>query len=223
MCTGKCSQAIGVSLYPLSLICIAANAILFFPGWSTEPSKYPGEQISAEVRNLAGIIGGGILVLIPAIHIQATGRKGCCSSRVGMFLSILFAAIGLTGSLFCLVMSVVGLFRGPVCLYDPSTLGATAVTHGNESATHSLIWGRPFERPLEQINNESYLFHHELWSICEEPPNVVEFNVILFSIQLAAGGVEVVLCFIQMLNGLFGCICGTCRREEDEEKKELKL
>lgn len=71
-------------------------------------------------------------------------------------------------------------------------------------------------------SNGSYLTNKELWTLCTEPENVVEFNVGLFSTLLTAAGVELVLCLIQMVNGLFGCICGTCSGKEvrPEQKKE---
>ncbi|XP_053318867.1 transmembrane 4 L6 family member 5-like [Spea bombifrons] len=201
MCTGKCSKFIGLSLYPFAVICIICNILLFFPGWETEPVRNTQDQLTPEVIYLGGIIGGGILVLIPAIHIQATGRQGCCNNRCGMFLSILFAAIGVAGSVYSFTVSTVGMVRGPVCNYtDP--------------ITHDPKWGRPFFTELENFSNESYLFNRETWSVCTYPPNVAEFNIILFSIILAASGIEIILCVTQMLNGLFGCLCGTCRNKD---------
>ncbi|XP_063787001.1 transmembrane 4 L6 family member 5-like [Pseudophryne corroboree] len=217
MCTGKCAICIGGALYPLAIICIIANVILYFPGWSVEAAENAGEKLTYEVTTFLGIIAGGLLVLIPAIQIHASGRKGCCGNRWGMFFSILCSAIGLTGSLFCLVMCVTGIFRGPVCAYYITDL-TNATTAGP-----TLVWGRPFEKPMPEYNNDSYIFHRESWDICVEPKDVAEFNIILFSILLAASSFEVILCTVQLFNGLFGCICGTCREEEigyEDMKKE---
>ncbi|XP_018422170.1 PREDICTED: transmembrane 4 L6 family member 4-like [Nanorana parkeri] len=198
MCTGKCAKFIGIALYPLVLISLIANIIQFFPGWEIDPISNPSNQMTPEVLYLGGVIGGGLLVLIPAIHIQATGRQeGCCNNRCGMFLSIIFAAIGVAGSVYGFAVSVVGMVKGPTCLYQNST---TTVT-----------WGRPFYTELDKFSNESYLFNHDLWSICKFPADVTLFNVVLFSIVLSTTGISLVLCVIQMLNGLFGCCCGTCR------------
>ncbi|KAM4036967.1 transmembrane 4 L6 family member 5-like [Anomaloglossus baeobatrachus] len=217
MCTGKCAKCIGGALYPFAVICIVANTILYFPGWSLEAAENAGLKLTTEVSTLLGIVGGGVMVIIPAIQIQASGRKGCCGNRCGMLLSILCAAIGLTGSLFCLVMSVVGLTRGPVCAYhDPDQINTT--TPGNDS----LIWGRPFEKPMSEYNNESYLYHKDVWNVCVRPPNVVEFNIILFSILLAASSFEVLLCAVQFFNGLFGAICGTCNKDKNDYKDMKK-
>ncbi|KAM3924918.1 transmembrane 4 L6 family member 4-like [Leptodactylus fuscus] len=199
MCTGKCAKFIGISLYPLCVLSIIANVIQFFPGWETEPVSNPGEQMTPEVIYLGGIIGGGILVLIPAIHIQATGREGCCNNRCGMFLSIIFAVIGVAGSLYGFVVSVVGMVKGPQCQY---------LTGQNTTS-----WGRPFDSNLTEFSDKNYLFHQDLWDVCTYPKDVVVFNIIFFSIVLGSTGISLILCTIQVINGLFGCLCGTCRKE----------
>ncbi|KAM3924652.1 transmembrane 4 L6 family member 4-like [Leptodactylus fuscus] len=194
MCTGKCSKFIGISLFPFSVISIICNLILLFPGWDLEPVENASEQLTPEVLYLGGVIGGGLLVLIPAIHIQATGRKGCCDNRCGMFLSILFAVIGVAGAAYGFVVSVFAMVRGPQCFYAPDT------------------WGRPFYTNLTDLDDKNYLFNKDLWSICELPKDVVMFNIVLFSMILASSGISLILCTIQVINGLFGTICGTCRK-----------
>ncbi|XP_063302067.1 transmembrane 4 L6 family member 5-like [Pelobates fuscus] len=220
MCTGKCSKFIGVSLYPLILICITANLMMFFPDWSTEYIVNAGEQITQEVRSVGGIVGGGLLVLISAVHIQATGRKGCCNNRCGMFLSIAFSIIGLGGAVFGFLMSLIGLLRGPVCQFNPTFSNDDNVI---KPTNGSLVWGRPFDGELEELSDDNYLFHPETWNTCVAPPNVVMFNVILFSTTLVATGIEIILCAVQVLNGLFGCICGTCRKEKNEKGDKGEL
>ncbi|XP_030044083.1 transmembrane 4 L6 family member 5 [Microcaecilia unicolor] len=205
MCTGKCAKFIGASLYPLILFNIVCNVVLFFPNWKTEYIKEPDMFITPEVVYLGGLIGGGILILIPAIHIQATGRKGCCANRCGMFLSIAFAAVGVAGSVYSTVVAILGLVHGPKCLAKNPVTGML-----------NANWTSPFKEELEKFNNESYLFNKDMWSICVEPEGVVEFNIILFSIILASSLIQVVLCLIQMINGLFGCLCGTCRKDKSE-------
>ncbi|XP_052010547.1 transmembrane 4 L6 family member 1-like [Xyrauchen texanus] len=194
MCTGKCSKCIGISLYPLVLVSIICNIVLFFPDLKSIYAQQETEglyRLTDEVKYMGGIIGGGILVLIPAIHIHSTGRQGCCANRCGMFLSIIFAAIGVVGGLYSAIVAAVGLVDGPVCM--------------NEIG----VWGRPFKS-----SSESYLGNSDIWDSCKEPQYVVEFNLGLFSALLVAGFLEVVLCGFQMFNGLFGCICGTCSNKE---------
>ncbi|KAG7484520.1 hypothetical protein MATL_G00050250 [Megalops atlanticus] len=191
MCTGKCARCIGVTLYPLAVISIICNIILFFPNWETKWAMQEreglGNRITQEVKYMGGVIGGGIMVLIPAIHIHLTGKEGCCANRCGMFLSIAFAAVGVAGALYSFIVAILGLVNGPTCLF-------------------SLTWTTPF-KDMEK----NYLSDSTLWSNCLQPENVVEFNLALFSILLVVSSLELILCAFQMVNGLCGCLCGTCR------------
>ncbi|XP_030636673.1 transmembrane 4 L6 family member 5 [Chanos chanos] len=192
MCTGKCSRFIAIALYPLALVSVICNIMLFFPGWETKWVSEEGNgenRITPEVKYMGGLIGGGIMVLVPAIHIHLTGKKGCCANRCGMFLSIGFAALGVAGAIYSLSVASVGLANGPVC----SVKGT---------------WTRPF------LNDSgSYLSDRESWAVCTEPKDVVEFNLGLFATLLLVACVELLLCGFQMVNGLFGCLCGTCNEK----------
>ncbi|XP_020646106.3 metallo-beta-lactamase domain-containing protein 1 isoform X2 [Pogona vitticeps] len=204
MCTGTCSRVVGAALWPLALLGIVANILLAFPDWKTEYVHGWGKRLTPEVLYLGGLVGGGVMVLVPAIHIQATGRRGCCGNRCGMLLSVLFAAVGVLGALYALTVSMLGLVHGPFCQYLNGTL---------------LVWGRPFEHHEESSSQESYLFDTSLWDTCLDPPGVTRFNVILFSLIGCASLVELGLCFIQIFNGLFGCLCGTCREDKMNEER----
>ncbi|NP_001098587.1 uncharacterized protein LOC565274 [Danio rerio] len=188
MCTGKCAFCVGTSLYPLAVISIICNIILFFPGWDVKYSQ--NGQLTEEVKYMGGLVGGGVMVLIPAFHIHLTGKQGCCANRCGMFLSILFAAVGVVGALYSFIVALMGLINGPYCL-------------------SSFSWTTPFKD-----RNESYLKDRDSWKDCTEPKNVVEFNVGLFSTLLVTSAVQLVLCAVQMINGLFGCLCGTCKKDK---------
>lgn len=63
--------------------------------------------------------------------------------------------------------------------------------------------------------NTSYLVNQTLWTICTYPNNVVMWHVVLFSILLSMGVLQMVLCGIQVVNGCLGCICGDCRDSKD--------
>ncbi|KAG9464669.1 hypothetical protein GDO78_019573 [Eleutherodactylus coqui] len=200
MCTGECSKFIGVILYPFCALCILCNILLFFPGWSTEAVNDPQVKLTPEVLYLGGFLGSGVLVLIPAICIQYTGRRGICNNRFGMLISIILAAVALCGSIYGFITSLLGLLHGPTCHYR--------VFNGD------MRWTSPFKVEKEFRDLErSYLFHREVWSRCIVPEGVVEFNIIFFSTIMAASIIQVVLCAIQMINGLFGCLCGTCQRK----------
>ncbi|CAL8241742.1 unnamed protein product [Merluccius merluccius] len=200
MCTGSCSRFIGIALYVLTAVSIICNIILFFPDFSIKFSQ--DDHITEEVKYMGGLIGGGIIVLIPAIHIHLTSSKGCCNNRCGMFLSIGFAAAGVSGAVYSMSTAALGLANGPLCLWENSE---------NPNPT----WGTPF------YGNGSYLENTDWWEWCQEPKNVVQFNLTLFSILLVVAGVELVLCLIQMVNGLFGCLCGTCSGDKTEGQADM--
>lgn len=60
MCTGKCSRCIAITLYPLVLISMICNIVLFFPGGDVKYIK--NGHITEEVKYMGGLIGGGIMV-----------------------------------------------------------------------------------------------------------------------------------------------------------------
>ncbi|XP_068600848.1 transmembrane 4 L6 family member 1 isoform X2 [Brachionichthys hirsutus] len=113
MCTGKCSLCIAVTLYPLALISIICNIVLFFPGGDVKYAK--DGHITEEVKYMGGLIGGGLMVLLPALYIHLTGKDTCCGNRCGMFLSIVFAAVGVAGAFYSFGVAVLGLQNGPLC------------------------------------------------------------------------------------------------------------
>uniref|UniRef100_I3J8R7 Transmembrane 4 L six family member 21a n=1 Tax=Oreochromis niloticus TaxID=8128 RepID=I3J8R7_ORENI len=189
MCTGKCSRFVAVTLYPLVVISIICNIVLFFPDGDVTYAK--DGHITAEVKYMGGLIGGGVMVLLPALYIHLTGKQGCCGNRCGMFLSIAFAAVGVAGALYSLIVAALGLQNGPLC----KTV---------------LVWTTPFK---ELTGDNNYLQNDKLWSLCTEPKNIVQFNLGLFGTLLATSCLQVILCAIQMINGLFGCLCGTCNKE----------
>ncbi|XP_078121840.1 transmembrane 4 L6 family member 1-like isoform X2 [Sander vitreus] len=175
MCTGKCSRCIAITLYPLALICIICNIVLFFPGGDIKYAK--DGHITEEV-------------LIAAIYINLTEARECCGNRFGMFLSIAFAAVGVAGALYSFIVAVLGLNNGPLCKYDG-------------------MWTTPFKN-----SNSTYLADQKLWVECKEPKNVVQFNIGLFLTLMATSCLQVLLCAIQMINGLFGCLFGVCINKE---------
>ncbi|XP_075433759.1 transmembrane 4 L6 family member 5 [Ascaphus truei] len=198
MCTGKCSRFVGLSLLPMALICIGANLLLFFPNGETKWN----DHITIQVWLMGGIVGGGLFVLCPSCNAVRAGGKGCCGAgccgnRCRMLRSVFSSIFGGLGSFYCLAVSATALSDGPLC-----NLNATA---GFQK------WGYHFKNL-----NQSYLQDQALWSLCEEPHNIVLWNIVLFSILLGFGVIEFVLCCIQIINGLMGVMCGDCRKKGDK-------
>ncbi|XP_008331332.1 transmembrane 4 L6 family member 1-like [Cynoglossus semilaevis] len=122
---------------------------------------------------------------MPALYIQLTGQTGCCGNRLGMLVSIIFAGVGAVGAAYCFIVALIGLHNGPLC------------NDGDK-------WTRPFAD-----RDPNYMTKSSWWTECLEPKNVVQFNMGLFITLMAASCLQVVLCVIQVINGLVGCLCGT--------------
>lgn len=75
MCTGKCSRFIAVALYPLVLLSIICNIVLFFPDGDTKYAK--DGHITEEVKYMGGVVGGGIMVSCPYWRMLLSDT-GCC-------------------------------------------------------------------------------------------------------------------------------------------------
>ena len=84
MCTGKCARCVGLTLIPLSLLCILANALLLVPGGKT---TWTDGHLSLQVWLMAGFIGGGLMVRgRPGGHsagLGSLGRGDSCPGRGG--------------------------------------------------------------------------------------------------------------------------------------------
>ncbi|NXP73370.1 T4S4 protein, partial [Ramphastos sulfuratus] len=102
-----------------------------------------------------------------------------------MFSSVIFAAIGVLGAGYCFILSAVAINNGPKCYTDSG-------------------WKYPFE-------NGNYLSNHTLWDDCQSPENIIPWNLTLFSLLLVMSGIQLVLCGIQVVNGLLGTLCGDCK------------
>ncbi|XP_036621983.1 transmembrane 4 L6 family member 5 [Trichosurus vulpecula] len=191
MCTGKCARCIGLSLIPMSIICILANILLLVPNGQTKWT----EHLGLHVHLSAGFIGGGIMVLCPGISAVRAGGKGCCGAgccgnRCRMLNSVFSSIIGGIGAIYCLSVSGSALEEGPKCL--------TGLPDK---------WGYPF-----QNSNGNYLRNSTLWDLCLDPPIVVPWHVTLFALLAAVSALELVLCGIQLVNGVLGVFCGDCRK-----------
>nr|XP_055177756.1 transmembrane 4 L6 family member 4 [Nyctereutes procyonoides] len=191
MCTGGCAKCLGSTLIPLALFGFLANILLFFPGGRVIDNN---DHLSEEVWFFGGILGSGVLMIFPALVFLGLRNNDCCGccgnescgKRFAMFTSTIFAVIGFLGAGYSFVISAISINRGPKCLMDNST------------------WGYPF-------HDGDYLNDEALWSKCLKPEDVVPWNLTLFSILLVVGAIQMLLCVIQVVNGLLGTLCGDCQ------------
>ncbi|XP_008568337.1 PREDICTED: transmembrane 4 L6 family member 5 [Galeopterus variegatus] len=196
MCTGKCARCVGLSLIPLSLVCILANTLLLVPNGKT---TWTNENLTSQVWYMAGFIGGGLMVLCPGIAAVRAGGKGCCGAgccgnRCRMLRSVFCSAFGVLGAIYCLAVSAAALQIGPKCFMNGK-------------------WDYHFKG-----TSGAYLRNQTQWDLCEEPPHVVAWNVTLFSLLVAASCLEIVLCGIQLVNATLGVFCGDCRGKEVRQR-----
>ncbi|CAN9500895.1 unnamed protein product [Ophioblennius macclurei] len=190
MCSGSFAKCLGITLLPLSVACVLCNILLFFPGGTSVAT----EDITNEAFYFGGLLGSGILMIFPALVFLGLKNNDCCGCcgnescgrRFAMLSSILFAAIGVFGAGYSVVTSAVAINKGPKCFVN-----------GQNSTEYPFLDG-------------DYLSDTDLWAKCTSPPDVVPWHLTLFSMLLIFGLVQMALCAVQVLNGLFGALCGDC-------------
>ncbi|XP_056895459.1 transmembrane 4 L6 family member 4 isoform X2 [Takifugu flavidus] len=193
MCSGGFAKCLGISLLPLSIVCVLCNILLFFPG-GTSVDK---DNITVQVWYFGGIIGSGVLMIFPALVFLGLKNNDCCGCcgnescgrRFAMLSSILFAGVGVLGAGYSFIISIVAINHGPKCLVF-------------KNETHRE-WSVPF-------SNGDYLSNTSYWSRCLEPDGVVSWHLSLFSVLLVMGLIQIALCAVQVVNGLLGALCGDC-------------
>ncbi|XP_023788468.1 transmembrane 4 L6 family member 1 isoform X2 [Cyanistes caeruleus] len=169
------------------------------------PQLSPGHAhipMHSTITSASETLMQGILqVLIPAAVFIGLHNDDCCEcfghegggKSCAILSSVLAAFVGILGSGYCITISALGLSQGPYCF-----------THLERN------WIYPFTD-----SSGGYLFEYNKWSECQEPQNIVQWNVTLFSILLVLGGIEFILCFIQIINGILGGLCGLCCSHEE--------
>ncbi|CAK6978590.1 transmembrane 4 L6 family member 4 [Scomber scombrus] len=192
MCSGSFAKCLGITLIPLAIVCVLCNILLFFP--SGEPAEH--DHITDEVFYCGGILGSGVLMIFPALVFLGLKNNDCCGCcgnescgrRFAMLSSILFAAVGVMGAGYSVIVSAVAINQGPKCYHE---------TNGTQE------WGYPF------MEND-YLSDKQLWSQCLQPKDIVHWHLSLFSVLLVMGIIQMALCAVQVVNGLLGALCGDC-------------
>uniref|UniRef100_A0ABM5FVE4 Transmembrane 4 L6 family member 1-like n=1 Tax=Pogona vitticeps TaxID=103695 RepID=A0ABM5FVE4_9SAUR len=118
MCYGRCAKYIGYILLVLAVLCIVTNVLLYFPN-----GERSHVHLNTYVGCLHGIIGGGILVMIPAcvfIGLEHQHFHDCCPREnhrrnCALLASVCLACIGLLGAGYCFIISALGIANEPHC------------------------------------------------------------------------------------------------------------
>ncbi|XP_022438439.1 transmembrane 4 L6 family member 4 [Monodon monoceros] len=192
MCTERCAKCLGSTLIPLAVSGFLAHLLLFFPGGKVIDNN---DHLSDEVWYFGGILGSGVLMIFPALVFLGLENNDCCrccgnescGKRFAMFTSTIFAVVGVLGAGYSFIISAVSINKGPKCLM-----------------VNNSTWGYPFL-------DGDYLRDRDLWSQCEKPDNVIPWHLTLFSILLIIGAFQILICAIQVINGLLGTLCGDCQ------------
>ncbi|KAK7156862.1 hypothetical protein R3I94_006796 [Phoxinus phoxinus] len=182
MCVGHCSRCVGMALIPVAIVCMVANVLLLFPDMK---SQYLTERhVTREAMWCSGIWASGLLVLVAARGFTTHYEKtGCCYFTAEVLRKLGYTCLAIVAAGLCFVVSGIGLTLGPLCLHN---------------GTEGLKW----ERPLKQVKSGEilYLYDPERWaSACVEPRGVVIWNTVLFSVLMAASGLELVFCALHLL------------------------
>ncbi|XP_064372510.1 transmembrane 4 L6 family member 18 isoform X2 [Dromaius novaehollandiae] len=111
--------------------------------------------------------------------------EGICFSGVMSFISIVLALLGIAFSGYNCIISALGLIQGPFC-------------------NSSTGWDYIFKDTAG-----GYLTDYSAWSRCTEPANIVEWSIILLSILIALGGLQMIICFLKVAAELKRTLCGT--------------
>ncbi|KAF4103800.1 hypothetical protein G5714_014787 [Onychostoma macrolepis] len=191
MCTGHCSRSVGMALIPIAIICMLANALLLFPDMKYQ--YLTESHVTREALWCSGIWASGLLVLVAArgftTHYE---KKGCCYFTAEVLRKLGYTCLAILAAGLCFVVSGTGLALGPLCLHN---------------STDGLKWGRPLKQV--KTGEQLYLYAPERWpSACVEPRGVVIWNMALFSILMAASGLQLIFCVLHLLTALLEFMCG---------------
>ncbi|XP_043114311.1 transmembrane 4 L6 family member 5-like [Puntigrus tetrazona] len=191
MCTGRCSRSVGMALIPIAIVCMLANALLLFPDMKYQ--YLTENHVTREATWSTGIWASGLLVLVAAraftTHYE---KKGCCYFTAEVLRKLGYTCLAVLAAGLCFVVSGTGLALGPLCLHN---------------STEGPKWGRPLKQV--RTGEQLYLYAPERWSsACVEPRGVVVWNVTLFSVLMAASGLQLIFCALHLLAAVLEFMCG---------------
>ncbi|XP_078060194.1 transmembrane 4 L6 family member 20-like [Mustelus asterias] len=230
----------GSCLLALTILAIVLNMVpLIFNCYDGRLFQNP---VSCYEWWLPGVFGGGILV-IPTVSMTLAARKGQnCNTRTGLLLSALLSLISVLGALYCALVSLHSLTKGPlVCETENHSLENCSLSIEdikslsnlkidlkwfledecgiNQTGFHTLPVA-PSELPGANSstapNNKFIVSSLKAASIAPTLETDVSFqkavHMITFSGLFLIGVLEMIVSAMQIMVGVCGCVCGTSRR-----------
>ncbi|CAL1571293.1 unnamed protein product [Knipowitschia caucasica] len=192
MCVSRCLRCVGVALVALTIVSFLSNLFLLFPHMET---RFLLEgHVTREALWCTGLWGSGLTVLLGArSFLVSSHTSGCCAFRSKMVSLVLVSLVCCVVAGFSSLVSLTGLVQGPMCLYNSTSRGPT--------------WGVPLKPTADR--DPGYLWNSSLWSsVCMEPQDVVQWNLVWFGLQSGSGLVQTLLCAINLLNAMMGLVLG---------------
>ncbi|XP_075056631.1 transmembrane 4 L6 family member 20 [Mixophyes fleayi] len=233
-CTENWTTCNGFSLMLLALLAIALNLTPLVADY-VEDGRLFYNPISCYEWWLPGLIGGGLLVL-PAVSMSLAARKkGSCNSRAGMLSSSLLSLVAIVGGAYCTVIAIYAISKGPlICEKGSKSLEQCDYTLNDlrniQNLNFELGWflndtcipTSSDVTPTSSSGNvtgrwfiQERILDFELdLQINENTQKIIHITV--FVGLAIIGLLEAIVSISQIVAGLFGCICGTTKREDDD-------
>ncbi|XP_067851197.1 transmembrane 4 L6 family member 20-like isoform X1 [Heptranchias perlo] len=226
----------GSCLLALTILAIILNMIPLIVDY--HDGQLFQNSISCYEWWLPGVFGGGILV-IPAVSMSLAARKGQkCNTRTGMLLSALLSLISVIGALYCALVSLHSLVKGPlVCdtashslencnfsIEDIKSLSnlkfdlkwfvedKCGINQTDFQTVPTDLPGTNFSNvPISKLTVSSMAAASTAPTLEMDAELQKTIHMITFTGLFLVGILEVVVSVMQIVVGVCGCICGTSK------------
>ncbi|KAM8790382.1 transmembrane 4 L6 family member 20 [Rhynchonycteris naso] len=211
----------GFSLLFLLLLGVVLNAIPLIVN-RVEEGEFFQNPISCFEWWFPGIIGAGLMVIPATTASLAARKRACCNNRSGMLLSSVLNVITILGAVYCVLVSVQALLKGPLicnsagnstssCEFSLDNIsniypGPYLQWYFNESCVPHDIHYPTFNDTMANDGRRRSLH----FSSKEDAHKTIHLSV--FSGLLLVGCLEILFGLSQIVIGLLGCLCGVSKR-----------
>ncbi|XP_036611599.1 transmembrane 4 L6 family member 20 [Trichosurus vulpecula] len=221
-CCESWTSCNGFSLLVLLLLGVILNIVPLVV-YKIEDGELFQNPISCFEWWYPGIIGAGALA-IPATAMSLAARKrACCNNRFGMILSSFLSVVTIAGGLYCMLVSLLALFEGPLICNDNGNSSVNCeFSFKNFSDFHrfnqsfdSLKWFYSTcvpDVPSYSVTEDSRNVTQGTNTLSSEEDKLKIIHLSVFAGLLLVGVLEILFSVSQIVIGLFGCLCGVSKR-----------